>query len=155
MNTELPGYFNEGKPVPRVLCHSLTGVTKFPDKGMMILQNFQKFRVRVWGSYRTCRSSGYRYEGRTELPEVPGTGMNECPAELTEVFCRVIIPGENNTPGTVCTYPTKHNLANFNLSSYCCNEPIYLVPGPNPARSLSPTKPSPKIVRRGWIRACT
>ena len=44
-------------------------------------------------SYRTSRSSGYGYE---------------CPTELTEVLCRVI-PGVN-TPGTVCTYPTEHNL---------------------------------------------
>ena len=27
-------------------------------------------------AYRTSRSSGYGYEGRTELPEVPGSGMN-------------------------------------------------------------------------------
>ena len=30
------------------------------------------FRVRVWGSYRTSRSFGYRYGSVTELPEVPG-----------------------------------------------------------------------------------
>ena len=77
---------------------------------MGVLQNFQKFRVRVWkryrtrissgycgtgvqssqkfragttnavpvprvlwhGAYRTHSSSGYGYEGLTELPEVPG-----------------------------------------------------------------------------------
>ena len=100
MNKELPGYCNEGIPVPRVLCHSLTEVSEFPGKGMRILQNFQKFRVRVRcltelpefpgivaQAYRTRRSServqnmmypysGYCCRGRTELPEVPGTGMN-------------------------------------------------------------------------------
>ena len=45
MNADLPGYCNKGIPVPR---------------------------VRVWGSYRTSRSSGYGYGSRTKLPEVPG-----------------------------------------------------------------------------------
>ena len=51
------------------------------------VQNSQKFRAGskravpvprvLWPrAYRTSRSSGYRYECRTELPEVPGTGMN-------------------------------------------------------------------------------
>ena len=56
MNTGLPGYCNKGIPLPRVLCHSLTEV---PGKGMGILQNLQKFRVRVRKCYRTHRSSGY------------------------------------------------------------------------------------------------
>ena len=51
------------------------------------------FRVRVWESHRTSRSFGYGYE---------------CPAELTEVLCRVI-PGVN-TPGMVFAYPTGHDL---------------------------------------------
>ena len=113
---------------------------------MRILQNFQKFRVRVWMSYRTSKSSGYcgtgvqnsqksragtklavhvprvlwapayrtskssgyRYEYRTELPEVCSGYGCECPTELTEVRCRVI--HAVNTPGTACTYPTEHNL---------------------------------------------
>ena len=33
-------------------------------------------RVFVALAYRTSRSSGYRYECHTALPEVPGTGMN-------------------------------------------------------------------------------
>ena len=91
------GIVTKGIPVPRVLCSK-------------VLQKSQKFRVRVWGSYRAYRNSGhgtevlqnsqkfralwhrrteltyvikmiYRYPGclwhwRTELPEVPGTGMN-------------------------------------------------------------------------------
>ena len=45
-------------------CASLTGVIEFPGKGMRILQNFQKFRVRVRMSYRTSRSSrSSRYSG--------------------------------------------------------------------------------------------
>ena len=47
-------------------------------------------------SYSTSRSSGYGYE---------------CPTELTEVRRRVI-PAVN-TPGTICTYPAEHNLANM------------------------------------------
>ena len=65
--------------------------------GTEVLQNSQKFsdivarayrshksfkndvpvtRVFVALSYRTSRSSGYGYDCRTELPEVPRTGMN-------------------------------------------------------------------------------
>ena len=100
MNTGLPGYCNKGIPVPRVLCHSLTEVTEVPGKGMGILQNVQKFRVRVRKCHRTHRSSGYcgkdvqnsqkfragikmlytypgyLWNGRTEFIEVPCTGMN-------------------------------------------------------------------------------
>ena len=87
MNTGLPGHCEKGIPVPRVLCHSLTEVTEVPGNGMGILENLQKFRVGVRKCYRTHRSSGqvqellypyprYLWHGRTELPKVPGTGMN-------------------------------------------------------------------------------
>ena len=100
MNTGLPEYCAEGIPVPRVLCHNLAEVTEIPGKGRGVLQNLQKFRVRVRKCYRTHRSSGYcgtgvqnlqnvwagirmlypypayLWHGRTELTEVPGTGMN-------------------------------------------------------------------------------
>ena len=143
MNTELPGYCKGAIPVPRVLCHSLTGVTHFPGKGMRILQNFQNFRVRVRMSYRTYRSSGYcgtgvqstrkvrasarhavpvlrvlrpracrtfkssgyRYESRTKVPEVLGTGMNAL-QNLQKFFV-----GQYPPLGTACTYP--HNLGYF------------------------------------------
>ena len=92
----LPGYCDKGIPVPRVFF-------------VPVLQKSQKFRVRVWVSYRTYRNSGcgtevlqnsevpgivarayrthVRYKNdipvprvlwhlRTELPEVPGAGMN-------------------------------------------------------------------------------
>ena len=36
------------------------------------MQESQKFRVRVWVSCRTSRSSGYGHGSLTELPEVPG-----------------------------------------------------------------------------------
>ena len=76
MNSGFPGY-----------CASLTEVTEVPGKG-------------IWGSYRTYRNSGYcgtgvqnsqkfragikmlypypgyLWQGRTELTEVPGTGIN-------------------------------------------------------------------------------
>ena len=61
---------------------------------MEVLQNSQKFRVRVWKSYRTHRSSGYRYGSLAELTEVPGRYTNVVPVprvlwhgrtELTEV----------------------------------------------------------------------
>ena len=41
--------------------------------GMAILQNLQKFRVRVGKSYITHRSSRYGYGNLTELTQVPGT----------------------------------------------------------------------------------
>ena len=59
MKTELAGYPNKGTPVPRVLCHRFTGVTKFSGKGMRVLRNFQMFRVRIRMSCRTSGSSGY------------------------------------------------------------------------------------------------
>ena len=43
--------------------------------GMGVLQNFQKFGVRLWECYRTHRSLGYGYASITELAEVWGTGM--------------------------------------------------------------------------------
>ena len=91
---------DKGIPVPQVLCNSLTEVTEVPGKGREILQNLHKLRVRVQKCYRTHRSSGYcdtgvqnsqkfraglkmvypypgyLWHGRTELTEVPGTGMN-------------------------------------------------------------------------------
>ena len=80
-------------------CASLAELTEVPGKGMRFLQNFHNFRVRVRKCYRTHRSSGccgtsvqnsqfragikmlYPYpgycgHGRTEITEVPGTGMN-------------------------------------------------------------------------------
>ena len=37
-----------------------------------------KCRVRVWKSYRTYQSVGYRYGCCTELTKVSGTGMDTC-----------------------------------------------------------------------------
>ena len=42
------------------------------------------FSVPVWMSYLTCRSIRYRYGCRTEVTEVPGTGIDVVP-EVTEV----------------------------------------------------------------------
>ena len=63
-------------------------------------------------AYRTFRRSGYGCGGHTELPEVPGTGMNIL-QNSQMFFCRVI-PGVN-TPGMVCTYPAESNLGSFSL----------------------------------------
>ena len=87
--TGLPGYGIKDIPVPRVLCPSYRSH-----------RTLQKFRVRVRKCYRTHRNSGYcgtgvqnsqkfragikmlypypgyLWHGRTELTEVPGTGMN-------------------------------------------------------------------------------
>ena len=64
MNTGLPRYCKKGIPVPRVLFvpQSLPEPQKFRARVhvcMAILQNLQKFRVRVRKTYRTSRSSGY------------------------------------------------------------------------------------------------
>ena len=46
---------------------------------MNVVNDSQKFRVRVWKSYRTHRSSGYFYGSLTELTEVPGRYTNVAP----------------------------------------------------------------------------
>ena len=88
--TCLPGYCDMGR----------TELTEIPGTGTKVLQQFQKFRI-LWHrrteltevprgyktcctrtpdivaqAYRTSTGSGYGYECRTELTEVPGTGMN-------------------------------------------------------------------------------
>ena len=50
----------------------VTSVYLYPGYCATDLQNSQNFRVRVRGSYRTFRSSGYGYGSLTELPELPG-----------------------------------------------------------------------------------
>ena len=125
MNTGLPGYCNKGIPVPRVLCHNLTEVTKVPGKGMGILQHLQKFRVRVRKWYRTHRSSGYCGTGVLSLQKFrvrvwmscrtyrsSGYG-HECPTKLTQVLCRVI-PGVN-TPAMVLYVPYRTQRLKFPL----------------------------------------
>ena len=70
MNIGLPGYCNKVYP--------------YPGYCATVLQKSQKFRVRVWGSYRTYRSSGYGYGSVTDLTEVPGIVARAC-TELTQV----------------------------------------------------------------------
>ena len=53
---------------PRVL----EQVYPHPGYCATVLQKSQKFRVRVWGSYITYRSSAYGYGSVTDLTEVPG-----------------------------------------------------------------------------------
>ena len=54
--------------------------TQVPGKGMGILQNLQKFRVRVRKCY-VHNSQKFRvlWHGRTELTEVPGRHKNAVP----------------------------------------------------------------------------
>ena len=58
--TEVPGRYKNAVPVPLVLWHGRTDLTEVPGTGMNVVQNSQKFFVRVWMLYRTHRSSGYR-----------------------------------------------------------------------------------------------
>ena len=58
-------------------------------------------------AYRTSRRSGYGCEGHTELPEVPGTGMNIL-QNPQMFFCREI--AGVNTPCMVWTYPAESDL---------------------------------------------
>ena len=117
MNTGLPRYCNKDIPVPRVLCHSLTEVTKVqgrvwnlieitevPGTGTKVLQNSQNFRL-LWhgrteltevpGEYKNAVTlypyPGYLWNGRTELTKVPGTGMNVV-QNLQKFRVRVCMP---------------------------------------------------------------
>ena len=46
------------------------------------------FRVRVWKSRRTYRSSGYGYESLTEITEVPRRFTNVVPVPQPGIFTR-------------------------------------------------------------------
>ena len=72
-----PGYYGTG----------LTELTVVPGTGMKFLHNFQNFRVpgvhvlQTFQNFRAGINMLYPYPGslwhrRTELPEVPGTGMS-------------------------------------------------------------------------------
>ena len=64
-------------PVPRVLLHGSTELTKVSGTGMNVAQSSQKFWVRVWKSYRTYGSSEKRaYLGRPQSQMV--TFGNSC-----------------------------------------------------------------------------
>ena len=95
---------------------SLPELTEVPGKGMGVLQNSQKFRVRYESfteltevpgrytnvvplppdimaqAYRTYRSFGYGYECRPELTEVPGTGMDL--VQNSQKFRVRVVPGK-------------------------------------------------------------
>ena len=55
----------------------VTNVFPYPGYCDTVLQNSHNFRVRVRGSNRTSRNSGYGYGSLTELPEVPGNVARE------------------------------------------------------------------------------
>ena len=56
--TEVLGRYTNIVPVPRVLWHLRVQLTEVSGTGMNVVQNSQKFRVRVWKSYRPYSSSG-------------------------------------------------------------------------------------------------
>ena len=115
--TRTPGFCVTGR----------TELTEIPDTGMNILQNVQKFRVRVWKSYRNFKSSGYcdtvvqtlqkfrvwvwmSYRTHrsslyglgcyTELTEVPGTGNTRVNTRPHRVCINFIRPSWNGWNGT-------------------------------------------------------
>ena len=59
--TEVSGRYENAVPVPRVLWHGRTDLTEVPGTGMNVVQNSQKFFVRVWMLFRShkSKSSGY------------------------------------------------------------------------------------------------
>ena len=100
MNTGLPGYCKKGIPVSRVLCQSSQKSQKFRVRvwgscrtysscgyGYESVTELTEVPGIVAQAHRTHRSSGrvqkttypypgYYGTGRTELTDVPGTGMN-------------------------------------------------------------------------------
>ena len=52
-------FFQGHMPLPRLLCHGRTRaeLSQDPGTGKNVVENLRKFRVRVWMSYRTFRSS--------------------------------------------------------------------------------------------------
>ena len=67
----------------RVRYGSVTELTEVPGIIARAYRTHKRYendipvpRVFVTLAYRTSRSSGYGYECHTELPEVPGAGMN-------------------------------------------------------------------------------
>ena len=96
-----------------------TCCTRTRDIVARVLRNSQKFRVRVWGSYRTSRTSGNGYEGLAKHTELPGsvapayrTSRSSghgygCPTKVTEVL-RGVIPGvKYHGYGSLCTLQTE------------------------------------------------
>ena len=75
----------------------VTKVYPFPGYCSTVLQKSQKFPVRVWGSYRTYRSSGYGYGSVAELTEVPGRYKNAVPT--TAGVCGTGVQNRNSGYG--------------------------------------------------------
>ena len=75
MHNALVGLNLDEYRAPRVLQQRYTRTPGI----VPVVQKSQKFRVRVWGSYRTYRSSGYGYASVTELAEVPGRYKHAVP----------------------------------------------------------------------------
>ena len=90
--TKVLGRYTNVVPVPQVLWHGRAELTEVSGTGMNVVQNSQKFWVRMW-MYRIYRSSGTR-----------------------------VIPGETPGYGPVRTLPTEHNLATSCRNDYHRNE---------------------------------
>ena len=84
--TDVPGGYENTVPVSRVFGHGAyrtnrssgyghectIEITKCQGTGMKVLQNFQKFYVRVGMMYRTNKRSGYgKYSGKLTPPRPP------------------------------------------------------------------------------------
>ena len=63
-----PGYCGTGR----------TELTEVPGTGIIVIQNSQKFRVRILLSYRTHGSAGYWYSSLIKLSEAPGIVARAC-----------------------------------------------------------------------------
>ena len=70
--TEVPGIVERAYRTHRSSGRGKTCCTSTLGIVARVVQNSQKFRVRVWNSYKTSRRSRYGYESLTELPEVKG-----------------------------------------------------------------------------------
>ena len=57
--TKVPGRYKKAVPVPRLLWHGRADLTEVSGTGTNVVQNSQKFFVRVRMLCRTHRSSGY------------------------------------------------------------------------------------------------
>ena len=106
--SRISGYCGTGIKNSQSKFRGKTCCTRTRDIVARVLRNSQKFRVRVWGSYRTSRTSGNGYEGLAKHTELPGsvapayrTSRSSghgygCPTKVTEVL-RGVIPGVNTT----------------------------------------------------------
>ena len=85
--------------------------------GIEIVPNLPKCRVPVLKSYRSFRSVGYGYWGRTEVTKVSATGIEFVP-NLTGVFGRVLRPYPTLPRTSVGYSPSKYLPYTFGKVSF-------------------------------------